>query len=1018
MIIVNGLRKSGNYLFQDTDFIDHDKFLALGDDNHITIPLAIDTEYKQFHYIDRESQGIINCRLPITLQIKGIHCNDDGQIFVYPEYANYCNDHNLTIRHPIIKNGFVLVDYLESQGYKCELTRNPDYDELKTLPVCEFVIYAHFAIAELYLLSLYDTDDMECESNVFRIDIDYYVKKKRIQFGKRTYCVHRIKNYSKDSIFTAWTIKIENKTYRIKLAIFDTAALHGNKSYKVLAANTGVKLESKDLMKNRIENMHIAYNEVASDYDAYSLGDLKTYEMLKANAMNFESVYDSLGISDYYKPPKLSIGATVANVFRAKIGQLFNVTGKALNETIETYCRNGTAQYLLTKRSLTSCLLAKADGGRCRNNRPLDTYIKGALCDLDISGCYGEGQRSQLYPFGNPLIMEFPSESKINDFPTLRKFLESVKYGQSDCELIYGLWFARVCTKSKLEFEQDYISSWFDITYSAMENEENADIDIDENVADILDTKTGKNKILLNEIENGVIQSDTLDWIFNVCGQKQRNELLDKVIIKSAVIYPASEQCFSIPELVEKTQTEKGLNTCILKYKKNDGRTCKIMTENESYAWYGVNLGEFLIDDLMARRKTYPKKNNDGSVNSFNELYKLLVNTLYGDLVSPYFDIGNTTVGNNITARARAMAYYIEKGLYGFQTITDGGSFDLNNVVYPRNEDKRKVSANDYCGMYRDKKQSNYRLAPLGGYDKIDLIYPANLAPVLCLYKDNNVTCLQGKKAQQWIDKTTFEHLKMLFPNVTVLHGESTTMKVNNNDYNNRDYIPRIGIYEFEMKDFYTTGVFHSSANYRLKSPVSDILKMRSYEKKKHDTVEYLDGELKMLDVYNDKTPAQYFMNELTNPNKVNRGFVFTKDTILKIGEYVQRQNHFEKTVLVPGDSYWKQGLLREFSLSQFTFRTMEQYKEWDKMIMKMKDKYGQSIEMFFINKDKTLDYQAMIEWIDDIIDKDISPVKAINSLSKAYKEHPRFADLINVKNDLIRRADISDLVNANYDDD
>ena len=1016
MIIVNGLRKTGDYLFQDTDFIEHDEFLALGDDRPICIPLAIDTEYKQFHYIDHESQGIINSRLPVTLQVKGIHSNE-GKIFVYPDYANYCSEHNLTIRHPILKNGFALIDYVESMGYKCELKRNPNYEELQSFPSCEFVLNAHFVIAELFLTCLYDSNDIENDDNVFRSDINYFVLKKRIQFGKRGFCQHKLKGYSKDSIYTSWQLKIENKTYRIKLAIFDTAALHGNKSYKVLAANTGIKLESKELMKNRIENMHVAYQEVPKDFDAYSLGDLKTYDMLKANAMNFEFIYKSLGIDDYYKPPKLSIGATVANVFRAKIGQLFNVTGKDLNDIIELYCRKGTAQYLLTKRSLTSCLLAKADGGRCRNNRPIETYIKGALCDLDISGCYGEGQRSQMYPFGNPLIMEFPNESEINDFPTLRKFLESVKYGESDCELVYGLWFARVCTKSKLEFEQDYISSWFDISYSAMEDEENQDIDIDENVADILDTKTGKNKILLNEIENGIIQSDTLDWIFHVCGLKQRNELLDKLIIKSAVIYPASEQCFSIPELVEKTQTEKGLNTCILKYKKNDGRTYKIMTENESYAWYGVNLGEFIIDDLMARRKTYPKKNSDGSVNSFNELYKLLVNTLFGDMVSPYFDIGNTTVGNNITGRARAMAYYIEKGLYGFQTITDGGTFDLNKVVYPKPSRKWKISAIEYCGMYRDKKVSNYRLAPLGGYDKIDLIYPANLAPVLCLYKDNNVTYLQGKKAQQWIDKTAFEHLQKLFPSVTVLHGESSTMKVNNNDYNNRDYIPRIGIYEFEMKDFYSNGVFHSSANYRLKSPVSDVIKMRSYEKKKHDTVEFMDGELKMLDVYKDKTPAQCFMNELTSPNRVNRGFVFTKDTILKIGEYVQRIAHFEKTALVPGDSYWKQGLLREFSLSQFTFRTMEQYKEWEKLIGKMKERYGQSIEMFFINKDKTLDYQAMIEWFDDIIDKDISPVKAINSLSKAYKEHPRFADLINVKNELIKRADISDLVYADYDD-
>lgn len=1019
-LITSSRRKTGQYLFKDAEFLSLESFRKLDKSRNICIPLVIDTEFYVPHYAELLACGVINGRLPNTFQVNHIYSPNSGKIFVYPEFENYCREINQSVRHPVLKNGFVPIDYLESLGYQCELKRNPEYEELKELPICEFVFYAHFAIAELYLLTLYDSEDQDAAINVYRDDLNYWVLKGRIQFGKRTYCKTVYKKHTDDSIYTNWQLTIEGKPYRIKIAIFDTAALHGSKSYKVLAANAGVKLTAKDLMKGRIEKMHVAYHEVPKDFDDYALGDLKTYEILERNAMNFLNVYTSLGIDDRYIPPKLSIGATVANIFRAKLGELFNVSGKHLSEVIDKYCRKGNAQYLLTKRSLTSCYLAKVDGGRCRNNRPLDTKVEGALCDLDISGCYGEGQRSQLYPIGNPLILEFPIESKINRFPSLREFLISVRYGTQDCQLVYGLWFARINTRITLQFEQDFVSSWFDPTFNSLHASDDQDNDeADNETVETLDVKTGHNKILLNEIKHGILQSDFLDWLFNVCGTKQQNELLDFIYVESAILYPKSEQCNSVEELLERTKIEEGENTCILEYKSLDDLTRKIMTECESYAWYGVNLGDFIIDDLIARRKTYPKKNSDGSVNSFNELYKLLVNTLYGIMASPFFDISNTIVGNNITARARALAYYIEKGLYAFQIITDGGTFDLNKVVQEANTRQWKSAASDYATMSRTHSRNlNCNLSPLGGYSHIDLIYPANLYPVLCFYKgDTIVKCLQGKKAEQWINVETFKHLQRLFPNVQVLHGESTTLKIRNNDHDDREYIKRIGLYEFEMKDFYTCGIFHSSANYWLSSPKSHMLKMRSYEKKKHDAVRVNDGNIQLEDTFTNQTPAEYFMKQLANPSRIERGYVFAKDTILKIGEYVQRQNSlYSKSILIPGDTTWRLGLLREFSLSQFTFRTIAQFKEWEKIVNKLKEKHGQSLEMFFINKDdQTLNYQAMIEWFDDVIDKDIQPSKAFRKLSKDRLDHPEFINLSKSKREFARRANTFDCL---YSDD
>ena len=76
-----------------------------------------------------------------------------------------------------------------------------------------------------------------------------------------------------------------------------------------------------------------------------------------------------------------------------------------------------------------------------------------------------------------------------------------------------------------------------------------------------------------------------------------------------------------------------------------------------------------------------------------NNLIKFVINTFYGDLISLYFKCGNTVAGNNITARARSMAWHLEKSVHGFQTITDGCCFELNRVIYKHkyNVDSEKL---------------------------------------------------------------------------------------------------------------------------------------------------------------------------------------------------------------------------------------------------------------------------------------------------------------------------------------
>ena len=65
---------------------------------------------------------------------------------------------------------------------------------------------------------------------------------------------------------------------------------------------------------------------------------------------------------------------------------------------------------------------------------------------------------------------------------------------------------------------------------------------------------------------------------------------------------------------------------------------------------------------------------------SMDEMLKLVINMIYGVTASRYFVIGNTVVGNNITARARLSVWMMSKALRLRQTITDGGPYRPSEV--------------------------------------------------------------------------------------------------------------------------------------------------------------------------------------------------------------------------------------------------------------------------------------------------------------------------------------------------
>ena len=403
----------------------------------------------------------------------------------------------------------------------------------------------------------------------------------------------------------------------------------------------------------------------------------------------------------------------------------------------------------------------------------------------------------------------------------------------------------------------------------------------------------------------------------------------------------------------------------------------------------------------------YPKKDSAGKKVPMNTLFKLCINTLYGDFVSPYFDISNVIVGNNITARCRAMAWYMEKGFFGVQSITDGCAFDLNNVVYPSSINRRVTAAN-VTNLHREKdpKKKNLKLKPIDNIKNIELSwykhwYKQNDNSLKFQFKpllkiSTNLEIKYIENPERWIDVIALNHLKNTFPNVAVLHANTQRLIVEKSPNNTpiKKYEPRIGQFEFETKAVYNIGLFHGSANYCLIDDNSNNIAMRSYESNKnHDSITIKDGKITTTGYYSDIPPSEYFLNQLHHPDSIARSKVFRKKSILKMNDFRQHRKKWLLLNKIAGDTIDKIGLLREFSLSQFTFLTIEQYLEIEKEIARNKRRYQQSYEGYFINEDLTLNFAKMIETIDLLINQGIT---SINDHFDLHDHRHRHTEIIN----------------------
>lgn len=888
------------------------------------IEIDVDTEYYCRKLLDQER---INEPTKVLTIQAGLARSPNKRIYTHPDSFDIG-------RHEPFESEFIAVEVLHNEGYTVELNTNPDPNQLPAPRDLEIVIYGHFLVADYCkIVSGKALDDM-----LYWTGVD---DSKKIEFVRALKARTYENKVPQDSLKTNWLLNVDGKPYNIILSFMDSIGRSGGKSLKEFGEITGLMLDAKDnFTEVQKANMLQQYLERPDDFDAYALGDCHLSTAFDNHDKMIDKIFDSLGLWKYKGDYPVTVGSIVSTLLSSCIKRLFAVN-KWDKKVIEQYCSTATADKL-GRMNTTASLLAKVFGGRCRNNRPTETIVQELIADIDISGCYGTGLRFQEYPLGTPVIIDYIPSKDNNQLLSFREFL--TKYRD---ELVPGLWSAIISTKNgyQLKHKQDFFLSWKPAGGYLETTPDTEQLEVTEWW---LKSNNGIVKVFHQEIHNAILTHDGLQWLENVATKEQRAEILDNCYVIAAAYYPKSLRVGSIQELIEKREAHQGTNTTEIENK--DGNIIKTQQFNEYHGWHALSLGKLIVDPLLKKRKEYPKGT------PFNKLYKLFCNSLYGVIASRFFKVSNTIVGNNITARARAMAWYMEKGLNGFQTITDGCCFLPNKVPYPRKNNcqwERTITGLNCLELWANPKQKEVVIKPLIE----NTILSVSVESRILLDNNGIITEINPDVAIRKIEYYAIEHLKSQFKGVDVLHMPCRDLKGK----------PRKGIFDLEIKNLYARGTFHGSANYQLfyllKGPHKlDSLKMRSYSQK--DRIVAAANQTNKTIHTEDIIPATTFFEKLTQSETIAPNRPHAKSSILKPGDYRHNHAKWKDTNYKPGDTVYTTGVLGILSLSQFTFLTCKQFESWERQRVKLVGKTGWGFEAFFLDEEGNVKYQEAIEEI------------------------------------------------------
>ena len=1015
-MIDSGLQRSDYHSFED-----------------IVMNRIVETTMEKLNSIENIKQKPF---IHLTTQHQHVLYPDDASILLNPTIQGLYQENvkNPDLQYPpyVKQNGFHTIDHLQLRGFDISLHRvdstmsnqeflkvyeamkRPDQGNMKTFT---FKMYAYWLNADL---------DKVFEGS-YREDVLQGQRREHIKLNRRI-----TSNGNQNRWRPRWFVIINGLVYKVAFDFADLGALQGMISYSSVLENLGMNYNVKKSLDNVKNNMLFAIIKYAEEFKKYALDDLNIYEALKKHNELLYKVYEDLKIESFFVETKLTTGATVDDLQTAILLKKLGYTEKTkqaveeLSSLTKIASPKNMKSYVNIGHKIESGIIAKrregakTAGGRCYNNLHVIhmSTIAHTICDIDITGAYTTIGSSQSYRYGNPVILCF-NKGMIS----LRQFLKHYehKMDKRGFKII-----VETVNDELLEEEQDLLVSF---PFLRKTSKSWYDVFGDLQLTNSVDLKNIPTAIYTKEFHNSPICHDDLNVIRFGMSKKQGDDILDKAKMVCVFFYPKEYKCKDLEELREKI-AQHGIEA---NGRFNDIMNGNVQLDNEEgsypHYWYETNFGQLMLDTIIQRRRDNKKSNP-----SLAYLFKLIGNTVYGNNVSSLFNTSNLILAANITSMCRAGMWCVEKALNISQTITDGGVFELNEIIH-RVSDRldTPLLVRSYLQNKRDmsifRKWNTKPITKDGkkivyteneGWLMDEIFYTYNKSKFI-IANDNykSLESLLGKehedtkkandileseiiglkKLMKQINILVIDHVQKTFPNVELFNGVFNKCKTDENGIAIKDvddnyiYEDVIGLFTFEVKNLCSYAIFHGSADYLYVNTANEkTIKMRGYENSKDITSIYLKNNKLVFDdlYYLNNSPIDMFLTSLQlNPEAVPIPIPYIKQCILKPSEY--KKNYrctWSKSTIIPGSTYYKVVTIPMHSL-RYKFLTYKQHLAWVKYEKELKRKNGGlGFEVHYINHDGTINYKKMVEEIDKYIREGVmSPRSVFDKNRNFYRD-------------------------------
>ncbi len=758
-----------------------------------TVRVNIDAEFvpknssSKFIHLNSTYYGTELC----TIQVRDDKTPlGEGLIYSHPKSHPEAKEHYKTFETPL-----VIFDYLKDMKKACLVKDAKPTQRMKKVLFQIFFFYSPKDIESSINEKVLFKDGSKVGIQFMYLNCFFKTRRIRTQIKKG-------KNIS-PYIPTNYVIDIAGENYVVYIEYIDISGLSNCGLADTSEIYLG-KMDFKDNLTVQEKSNIVEANLLGTKrFEDYASGDLIMTEIFDASVVlenKLRSKLDLPLINSSQK--KLTVGAMSARLLRDYIKKYLGA-GKINLNNFSVYCSPNNIQKWLApyiKKDQINRLpyTGMVDGGRCVRELSKHPYWKSIsvdikhnpkinftkllkftlkfLVDIDIDGCYGNGLKNQKFALGNPSI-------DTNTY-TLREFLKKYKK-----YLVNGLWCARLFGSFEgSSFSQDLMISKTKDSVRSYENKLSQSVASDNSeVSEFLNALTSNMCCLTKEINGGLLNSDVLEIILNHTSNQEKSYWLDNIQVTGFTGYLSINRVNSIEEI-----SGNGHAKCNVDLKKSTNNT-SINTK-----WIEIPLDEY-ADKLLKLRKEYTKKT------PMNNFLKLVINATYGVICSQYFDtddtgISNVVVANNITARARVLAWCMSKALRTAMSITDGGVFDLNQVVSSK---VKTPTLTQFCKLSDDifsKSSRNliFELKPL-------LDQEINISDYADESKANELVELI--KA---IDKKAWEHCANMFPELSIFKENQ---------------------FSFESKNVYTDLTLHNKSDYILEN------KLFTYDSKKKNII-------------------------------------------------------------------------------------------------------------------------------------------------------------------------------------